>query len=278
MNAYLSITKWPDHLDEADRIRLILQACGGDPYSARLVVIRETPMVAGRLPIDAAERAVNILRVEGVRAFAPTRDDLGTIRPLPRVKCLHPALGAPEPMYSVECWDGRTAVLKSRHIVLLVRARLETSTSRSSFETTLNSKNGAAVAFLGVQGAMLMSSLNGPAINRSTTFQSSHVLDVYVKNGQRIRIDGDKFNFSVLGGEKQYSDLENMDLLANRLAEEAPHALIETGFRNFKCPADVLSDAFTATGTSSMRKRSDAGPFDFYSAWTYWLSREQQFI
>jgi hypothetical protein len=130
----------------------------------------------------------------------------------------------------------------------------------------------------GVQGAMLMSSLNGPPVSRTTTFQSTHVLDVYVKNGQRIRIDGDKFSFSVLGGEKQYSDLENMDLLANRLAEEAPHALIETGFKDFKCPADMLSDAFTATGTSSMRKRSDAGPFDFYSAWTFWLCREQGLI
>ena len=133
----------------------------------------------------------------------------------------------------------------------------------------------ATTMMFGLEGAMLARALEGSTVSKSTTFSSSHMLDLYVRNGTRVRINGDKFNFDVLGHGKSYSDLQNMDLLATRLGTEAPNAVIDTSFKNFKCPADVLSDAFAVVGESSVRRNNDASPFDFYSAWTYLANKSE---
>jgi hypothetical protein len=275
MNAYLSIARWPDHLDEADKVRLLCTHVGLDPYAARLIAVRPVPLVVGRYEhavcLDSARR----LREAGVGAYAPTRADFDTIKSAPRVKALLPALGAPEPMYTVECWDGRTAVLKSRHIVMLVRARLDSSSVSSTIRSGGGTGGSMAAGMMLGSPLIGMAASGGSSVERTSRHKSSHVLDIYVKNGTRVRIDGDKFNFDVLGDAKSYADLQNMDLLTNRLATEAPAAVIETGFKNFKCPADVMSDAFSAVGDAGVHRRNDAGPFDFFSAWIYLLHKAE---
>ncbi|MFZ4573179.1 MAG: hypothetical protein ACOYN0_02200 [Phycisphaerales bacterium] len=277
MNAYLSITRWPEGIDEAGKVRLLCTHAGIDPYTARLCAVRGVPLVAGRFDEDVCKDIAARLATEDVGVHSPTKAELAAIVTAPRVKALHPALGAPEPMYTVECWDGRTAVLKSRHIVMLVRARLDSSSTTSTVSTGGQGGMLASGMLMGAPGIALAAAQGGN-VDRSTRAKISHVLDIYVKNGTRVRIDGDKFSFEVLGDAKSYSDLQNMDILTTRLGSEAPRAVIETGFKNFKCPGDIVSDAFSAVGGTGIRRRNDAGPFDFFSAWIYLLHKAEGII
>lgn len=252
--AYVSVLEWPAGLTEADRIAAISGSTGLDRYNARLRAQREPPLVLARMEAAEAERAGEALRKIGAFVFVASDSQVQACSPLHRAKSLAPALGAPEPTYLCQIWREDPVVLKPRELFLIVRARLRRSErTEGRLEVQFEPMSGGTTLEIGAAGSRLA---------------VSDLIDLWDRNGRRIRINGDKFNFDVLGAERGYSDNENADRLALRLAGEAPRAMVDTNFGSFHCPSDILR-AVWQVGMDGRRKRTDAPAFDFYSVWSY---------
>jgi len=256
-------------MDETLRVKTLVAVASMDAYQARLTSIRESPTIVGRMDSERAAKVLAGLEAEGVPAIAPTRDEIWNLRTTPRMRSLIPADAADA--YAIHFWDGRVTELKVKDIVLLVRGRVQRSSSRT--DSSSGNAGAMAAGYLvgGVLGAAMAAEGGGTV--RSSRIELSHLLDVFVRNGTRVRISGDKFSFDVLGAEKGYSDHENMDKLSLRLANDAPRALVDMSFQKFKPPAEILRDSFQSVGTSGVSRRDDFPAFDFYSAWIYLVNR-----
>ncbi len=253
--AYVSLLEWPQGLTLEDRIAAISASTGLDRYNARLRAQREAPVVLARLAAGAAAEAAEELRKIGAFVFVATESQIRSCAAAHRAKALRPALGAPEPTYLVELWRDEPVVLKASELFLIVRGRLRRSErTEGRVDVQYEPLSGGTTLEIGSPG---------------TRLAVSDLIDLWDRSGRRIRINGDKFNFDVLGAERGYSDNENADRLALRLASQAPRAMVDTSFAAFHCPPDILR-AVWQTGMNGQRRRSDAPAFDFYSVWS-WL-------
>jgi hypothetical protein len=253
-NAYLSVLEWPDGLSIEDRVAAVSAATGMDAYTARLRAQLDAPLVVARLEARAAAKGAEDLRSIGAFVFAPTESQMAACSEAARLKSLEAAQGAPEPTYVCQVWRGEPVVMKPRGLFLIVRARLKRS-ERTEGRMEVN--------YEPMTGTVSMHTTAG-----GSRLQVSDLVDLWMRDGSRVRINGDKFNFDVLGAERGYSDYENADRLALRLASEAPQAMVDTAFGRFHCPPEIVRIA-TRTGPSGVRRRSDAPAFDFYSVWCY---------
>ena len=256
--AYLSILRWPDESTDASNAAALAVALGIGPRPAARAVAPPPPAIVARIPAEVAPRALNALRGGGVVAIAPTLDDLAAAPPARKVKALTPAEGAPEPMYLAEFWTGDAAGFRARDIAIMIRARLDDAPRRLAPAPTPSRPDAATP----------------PSEPIRTARPITEVLDLVLTGGDRLRIDGDKFGFAVLGPDRALSNVECMDRLAVRLAGEAPDALIDTAFGAFKVPGGVVNEFDAASRRSRERLRGDTPAFDFYSAWIVLALRE----
>jgi len=97
---------------------------------------------------------------------------------------------------------------------------------------------------------------------RPTTTRATHRIEVETSDGQRYRIDGDKYGWGILAEQRVQSDWANATRLALRLAREAPGAVVDTGYERFRAPKGVLVMPRRApVGTRNVPE------FEFYSRW-----------
>lgn len=256
-------------MDETLRVKTLVKVAAMDAYQARLVAIRPTPTILARMEPDRAAEVVSALEIEGVSAIAPQRDDIWNFRTTPRVRSL--TLTSPG-IYSILFWDGRITELKMRDVVFMVRGRVQRSSTRTESNSASAGSVAAGYMIGGVFGAAMAASTGGGA-TRSTKIELSHLLDLFVRNGTRVRLNADKFSFDVLGPDKGFTNIENMDKLAVQLGRDAPAALIDTDFPKFKPPAEILRDSFQAVGDKGVTRSDDSPAFDFYSAWLYLVNK-----
>lgn len=269
--AYLSILEWPKAWTEADRARMLVDAAGLDEYTARLAARRGVPQIARWMDPDEAALAVGRLAATGVRAIAPDSDAMRTAGAPRRARRLSAAIGAD--MYQCEMWRGEAATLRMDRVVLFVLAQLRKAERRVSQDPTRRRAMVTGMAVGGVEGALLGAALTGPAASATTRTTVSHVLDIYTGDGQRLRIDSDKFGFDVLGPERGVTDRESMSRLVERFARQAPRAPFDRGFESFACPADVVRTHFTDAGSDAVTRTSETPAFEFYSAWVWAVFR-----
>jgi len=263
--AYSSITVlgWPEGMSRDDAARVLVEALGLDPYTANLRVNKRPPMIVARVADAIAPSIVGVLRGKNVGVFTLTDAAVERLPPPLLAKRLESALGAPEPMYMVEAWRGEGTGLMMRDVYCVVRARVG------------RAKVGPPQVEVVPRPISYGKSLSWDYdvnVTHERSSQISDVIDLWLgregANGpERIRINGDKFNWDVLGKERAMSDLQNADKLALVLASQAPHAAIETGFADF-CDASAASIGSGWSATSAGGSRLDRHPaFEFYSAW-----------
>ncbi len=215
----------------------------------------------------AAPPIVNKLRAHKVAAFALTESFMAS-RPAPRlVKRLAPAAGASEPMYLVEFWKGDPAGLRTADIFLLVSASLNSSSVVT--ETDVGLRLNTRVSAHGIP----MNWSDGPAASRTTETKFSHLIDVYLNDGTQLRFNSDRISYDVLGKDRGYTDRENADKLALRLASEAPNAHIDTGFSALRIPPELSRDMVIAVRNRTRHQRDQTAMFDFYSIWSHTVHR-----
>lgn len=266
--AYLSIIEWPEAFTEERRVEAIVAAAAVDPGQAALAVKQKSPMVAHLINVLDRAPILQHLREQGVLAIAPTRAELARMPAPIHAKRLAEAMGSDGRLYMVEPWRGESEGLRTGDIRLLVRASVRKAAPAARpdrYGNLPNTASGLECGDGGFAAAALSGSMTGEGSDRSAKLRTTELLDIYTADKRRIRINGDKFGFDVLGTDRSYTDRHNLDELTIRLAERAPNAYIDQGFARFRPPPDVRAQSHLAAGDAA--PRADLAPFDFYSPW-----------
>lgn len=265
--AYLAVIQWPDELDERERADAIAHATGLDAYQADLVNRRGTPQIVARLDAEAAERSAEYLHDRGATAVAVRQSAMRAAPQARRLKRLTAAEGAPEPMYACEFWREPPGGLRAADLFLLVRAHVRSNETRMQ----PNSLGPNPMVFGGLDMAAAAAIAGSGSATRTSHTSVAEVLDLWLTDRARLRIDAERFNFDVLGEGRGRTGRENLDGLLALLRRDAPRAIVDEGFQGFRCPPDLVRSHFIDAGGASVKRTSDMPAFDFYSTWS-WLS------
>jgi hypothetical protein len=249
------VVDWPAAFTRAQKVEALVKAAGLDPFQAEQRIARPDPIVIARLSEAAAASAGDLLHGLGVTAFVLSDAQLDSAPKPILLKHLEAAEGAPEPMYMCEPWRAGPFGLICSTIFLIVRARLVRQVAgepHSEQQVTYDPISGVHV---------------NTNIVRTTESHVDHVMDLWLHDGRRLRIDGQKFNFDVLGAERAPSDLVSCDRLALMLARQSPRALIDTSFSQFSAPPGTLRLSGRHVGLDGRAFRRDSPVFEFYTIW-----------
>lgn len=253
--AFLTLLSLPDGADADDVARDIARITSMDLFQVRQRINAGLPGVLKQAARDDGARIARELIRAGVRAFAPASSQLRSVATRVSAKRLAPAHGAPTPMFLCEPWRGESFGFPGDAVACIVRARLMRSASKSTIEEVAAIPNPLTGTSIPIYDSV-----------RTSSSSIHDVMDIYLTDRRCVRCSGDKFNFEGLGGERGYSDNENMDKLAFVLGQAAPRAIIDLNFAKFSCPP-LLLRAYT-TSREGEQRRDDHPAFDFYSPWT----------
>jgi hypothetical protein len=262
--AYLSIIRWPDGYTQDNQVEALVEAVGLEPHDARQRVAKGVPAIVHRFDESLVHEVIKPLKARRVMAFIVPHRKLEDLPTPVAAKRLIPAEDAPAPMYMCEPWRGDGAGFLASDLFLMVRAQLRKVT-RGETQTDTYHEVGYS-PFVGTHITTHTETF------RYDKTKFTHMIDLYLKDGRRIRINGDKFNFDLLGKARSLTDAENIDKLACRIAEEAPECLIDTGFEKFIAPT-MLIRSLKSERLRNDELRNDNPAFEFYTAWTYLLNR-----
>jgi len=261
--AYLSIIRWPDSYTIDDQVEALVEATGMEPFLAKQRVSKGVPAVVHRFEESLAAEVIKPLKARRVQAFVLPHRKLDELPKPIAAKRLIPAEDAPKPMYMCEPWRGEGVGFLTADLVLIVRAQLRKVTRGEVQTDTYRDLHVTPM------GGVHVSTHTETFRYDKTKF--THILDMYLKNGRRIRINSDKFNFDLLGKSRALTDTLNVDMLACRLAEEAPTCLVDVGFDKFIAPAMLIS-SMKGEQKRHDELRNDTPAFEFYSGWVYLLN------
>lgn len=277
--AYISVIQWPAHFGKDQCVLAIVDATGMDPFHAGQRAAKGTPMVLNRMECGSAsspgpaEAAFARLRKHGAMVFGPTDSVMGRVAAPIRLRRIQRVPDAPQAMFMAEVWPMGRASPESREthrgilaedMFLIVRARVRQGSTGINTETTLNP--------LGTNAYGVGYDVETP-VTRESTIHIRDVMDIYMRDGTRFRIDGSKFSFDGLGKDRGYSDNINADKTAVLLAESNRRVLIDTEFGSFNCPVGLVKGAGTWLGRLGRTVRDDLPLFEFYSVWAYLMYR-----
>lgn len=256
--AFVSVFAWPVGWTRERMVDALARCVGIEPVDAALRVAKPAPVAIVRMEERPAGAAVRSLRDLGVRAFAPTLKQLNGLPGAVQAKRLLPARGSAPAMYLVEPWRGESFGLSMSEVSLVIRAAVVSRRSTAGDPTTL-------VRFDPLSGTMHLDRVEGPSQRTSL----AEIVELHTSEGQRIRIDGNKFNFDVLGDRRELADSVNAGRLAARLIAEAPRATVDEAFPTFSPPPGAVR----ALDAGATLARSRMPEFEFYSAWLHILHR-----
>jgi hypothetical protein len=266
--AYLAVLQWPDGLEIGAQAAAIAVAAGLDPYIAAQTAKRGTPQIIARLDLDAARAGADHLQAAGAMALATTQSEMAAP---PDPAALKRLVAAPGDDYACESWRHGPVTLRMSDVFLMIRAHLRATETRIRG----SAPGGRAALYVGgvAAGALAYAAYAADTPARSTKINVAEILDLWLRDGSRFRIDAEHFNFDVLGPERTPLGRQNMDLLARRLRAQAPRAIFDEGFANFRCPPELVRSHFTDVSSGSVKRTSEAPAFDFYSVWAYLMWR-----
>lgn len=256
--AYVFVIAWPEDRADDGVIVALAEALGLDAFAAGEVVRRPLPTFACRVVPTDAPRAVEALKRRGVRAFALTHADLAARLEPPRLWRLCPATGSPEAMYLAHLDPRGSAGFKAADLRLLVRGRsrvvrgaLRHDAPADIFSARVDPILGPDVPSRVVRGA-------------SASF--TELLDLHLRDGSAYRLDASRFSFLDLLGVLGPSDIENTDRAAVVLAEQAPHALVDTTFASSHAAAALAPDFMSVAAARGGSDRRGRLAFGLHSA------------
>lgn len=262
--AYLSIIRWPDGYTVRDQVEALVEAVGMEPFLAQQRVVKGVPAIVHRFDESLMAEVMKPLKARRVLAFALPHRTLEALPTPVAAKRLIPAEDAPSPMYMCEAWRGNGVGFLTSDLFLIVRAQLRKTTKGEVQSDTYTELSYSPYA--GVHPTTYTETY------RNDKTKVTHIMDLYLRDGRRIRINGDKFNFDMLGKARGLTDNENIDKVACQIAEEAPGCLIDVGFEKFIAPIMLIRGLKSGLQRSD-ELRNDNPAFEFYTGWTYLLNR-----
>ena len=274
--ALLSLVEVPEDLLEQHLVAALVEIGGLDEYLAGQAARRGVPQIVRLIPLEQRDRMIEEFHRIGILAFAPTRQELSAFNEPTLVKRLIPDArgGGSDRGFRCEMWRNQPEQrFALRDVFVLVRAQLRTRTTTVRRNDDLARDVAMGGAMGGVDGMAAAYAINdsGGAVSRSTQFSVTHILDIYLKDGTRFRLNADKLSFDVLGENKSYTDGRNMDLLIRALRRLVPHAVVDDSFQNFRIPSILKRSALSFLGEATVRREGDEGSFDIYSPWSFLL-------
>jgi hypothetical protein len=263
--AYVVLTRWLESGDRGSIASKLVRACSIDATVASHLLGKQLPAIVRRVDVRQAPVAVANLTTLGFGAIWFSQLELESRVPMRPAKRIVPALGAPQPMFMVECWPPHESIgMLGADIRLLVRGRPQ----QTKVQPQESAPGGGYYG--GIDDDAWGADMEGGGASARRTAVFTEVLDIHLAQGACIRCNASRFHFTDLGGPKRYSDAENLDALTTVLGQNAPAALIDTQFRSKKCPTELLVD-LRATTSSTGDARTLAA-FGVYSAWTACLA------
>ncbi len=254
---YLTIAAWPPGWNAAEKVLALVESAGIAPTDAERRCVGGVPLVVARIPLVAARSAEAVLLAKGVDAFALDAAIFAKVGPPRRARRLI-ALSESSPVkYRVELWRGEPIELNTASVWLIVRAKLR--------KTTLGEVQADA--------QLVPDPYTGDyhvetGTTRKKVININDLIDVYLRDGSRVRIDSSKFNFAAVQGPRSMADASNTDRLALQLATEAPGAIVDTGFDALVGASVVRPRDIPRSALERQRFPNDDPAFEFYSVWS----------
>jgi hypothetical protein len=259
--ALVGIFAWPPGVSDDAKANAIVATLGVDRYEAALMVKRGFPQIVGALPEAEAGAVTARLQRAQIDATMAGPEDLAAHARPDLARRLHAGQDDDGPTYLAELWSGVTRIVRLADFVLIVRARLKA--------TTVTETRRASIGRMSVPigGMHMPAAPSEPRTTKTTKVSVSEIMDLHFEGDRPLRLHGDKFSFDVLD-QRGITDAENMDLLALRLAEEAPACSVDIDYSSFRPSKEVVRMFDQATGRRGDPRVSVPAEFDLYSAWT----------
>ncbi|MBX3390737.1 MAG: hypothetical protein KF691_14915 [Phycisphaeraceae bacterium] len=265
--AYVTVLHYPADMTERERTVALSAALKIDEYSAEIAQKWETPAIVKICDDAEGHEAVHTLHDLGIQAFAARRKSLDKLGSPITAKRLLPALGAPRAMYGYEPLRPRmheTGSLIMDDVFAMIAGRIRERRSVTSTPVPTG-EYGYPGEATGAAGAAGRSGVGGNLV--SSRVAERFLLDIYLVDSRRIRIDTGQFSFDFLEGKLGFTDRENFDRMCRRFRAEAPRAIFDDAFEKFRPPPNRSGHSSRAFGDGSVTI-VDTGPaFDFYSQW-----------
>lgn len=254
---FLTIVSWPGGYDRRQLAQLLADCSGLDPFDLRYRLGQPPPMILGQIEADIAQRAVAGLTQRGGDAFTVTLDDLAALGPTLKIKDMRVNSAG---NLDVDLWEGLSTTLRRDQVQILVRAQLR-KTARKGPKRPIRMDSMTA------SNPMARRALaEGARPTRSLT--TSDKLDIHTTDGSVYQVDGDKFDFQILGDLKGYSAKTNMDHLCELLSLLAPDEVVDDYFGIWRAPP-----GYDRLRLPALRPNGDDPAFAFYSRWAALMYR-----
>ena len=254
--AFLTVVSFPEGATNDDVAALLARSGWPDEQSARLALARGAPAVLAAPGPGVAAVCRDAVRAAGGTALVHTMRDIEGVGATIKVSRLEVSAGGLE----LTVWRGPEFRVPLERLRVIVRGEIRTTTTDHLRSAGGSSASMAVLA----PGASVPDALDDavPAPSGRST-RISHRIDLHTSDRLVIQIDGDRFNFSALGGMRGYSDKFNADRLFDLLCHVAPDAVADDYFRLFKPPRGALRIRL-----KDMRINNEDPAFAFYSRWT----------
>ena len=214
-------------------------------------------MMLNQVEPDTARRAVAELTQLGGDAFLCTLDQLAALGPTLKIRVMRVNSAG---NLDMDLWEGLSTTIRREQVQILVRAQLKktirkrpTRPIRMDSLTASNPMARRAMA----QGARPIQSL-----------KTSEKLDIHTVDGSVYQVDGDRFDFQVLGDLKGYSGKTNMDHLCELLSHLAPDEVVDDYFSHWRPPP-----GYERLRVPNLKRNGDDPAFAFYSRWAALMYR-----
>ena len=257
--AYLTVIAWPDAWDEPERVRVLVECVGLDPYQARLASRRNTPGIMREIDAAFRDRVLSAMHARGVLSIAPTHDEIGAYPEAQPVLSIDQFPDADPARFVVAPRLGEPWSFTSDQVWLVVSGRLRRT------KVTIEDDDNTGFRFESAQ-SQLARRLNdgGPRASRKIRIQP--VIDLHVRDERAmrlVRLIGPRTRIGIVGDTSRPSLLDQTQPL-DLIEALMPSARIDREFLDFDPPSSLRGCATRWGGDSNIEKLEY---WSFYSAW-----------
>jgi hypothetical protein len=266
----------PDSISERAVAEAILPFVRSDIPTLIMRARHVPPCIVYACFVGESSGAIDALRRIGCEAFAPSESDILALGPTMKIRDLSLCAEG----LAIELWRSGSHTVNPDDIDVIVRAKMSEQLGRNVDRTNarelaqnIGRLGGIHLAGLGwamgggfglAAGLYASRLYAGEGIESapSPTARLSAKLDLHTRDGTVYQIDGDKFGFEILGDQRGYSDMVNIDRMCEYLAALAPSAAIDPYSGLFKPPPGV-----ERVRIAQRAMNCDHPTFAFYSRW-----------
>jgi hypothetical protein len=253
---FLSLIALPAGTSREELVALLGRSTGLSEADLRLRLGLTPPLVLGQVEPEGARAGIRAIQAAGGDAFAATLGELAALGPTMKIRTLAVA-GDLE----AQLWDGVSARIRPRTIAVLVRG-----TVKREIVERREPPRFSSMAHRYRTRDSIKAEIESATTRR---LETSEKLDIHTRDGSVFQIDGDAFDFKVLGERRGYADNVNANLMLELLKHLAgPEVVVDEYFKLWRPPP-----GHERLRLSRPARGADDPAFAFYSRWVALMYR-----